>query len=118
MRTWYLATTLVIGASLFAACGGNSEDETLPDVDCTGTVPAFEDVTALTKCAMCHSSKLSGASRKSAPADINFDTKAAADAHAEKAASEVNGGSMPPAGSGITLSNDEKQALYKWALCR
>lgn len=36
----------------------------------------------------------------------------------EDAASEVNEGEMPPSGSGITLSESEKQDLYKWALCK
>jgi hypothetical protein len=29
----------------------------------------------------------------------------------------VNGGIMPPPSSGITLTDEEKQTLYKWALC-
>ena len=112
MRLW-LAPVVLSFAVSFVACG-----KSLPDVDCSGTVPAFEDVVALEKCSTCHSSKLSGSARRSAPSNINFDTKAAADAKAEDAASEVYGGDMPPSGSGITLSADEKQALYKWALCR
>lgn len=94
------------------ACGSD-----LPDVDCSGDVPKFADVTALTKCSTCHSSKVSGSARQGATANINFDTESAARAQAEDAASEVNGGDMPPSGSGITLSADEKDALYKWALC-
>ena len=117
MRTCLLAASLVIGVSMFAACGGDDEDE-LPDVDCSGSVPAFDDVAALKKCATCHSSKLSGGDRKNAPANVNFDTQAAAESHDEKAAEEVNEGAMPPAGSGVTLTNDEKQVLYTWALCR
>jgi uncharacterized membrane protein len=112
MMRWLLSG-IVVSALVLTACG-----KSLPDVDCTGTVPAFEDVSALQKCAMCHSSKLSGTARKNAPGDINFDGKAAAQAKAEDAASEVYGGSMPPSGSGITLTSAEKQALYKWALCR
>ena len=63
--------------------------DSLPDVDCSGTVPAFEDVTALEKCSSCHSSKLSGSARRDAPKDVNFDTKSAAEHSAEDAASEV-----------------------------
>lgn len=103
---------LVAGLSL-AACGGSDT----PDVDCSGTVPQYADVTALTKCSTCHSSKVSGNARQGAPAAVNFDTESAAKANAEDAASEVNGGDMPPRNSGVTLSEDEKQALYKWALC-
>jgi uncharacterized membrane protein len=109
MRAWScLVVTLVLGA-----CGSG-----LPDVDCSGSVPAFADVTALKKCATCHSSTLSSAQRHNAPSGVNFDTESAARAKAEDAASEVNGGDMPPSGSGITLSADEKTALYKWALCK
>jgi uncharacterized membrane protein len=49
---------------------------------------------------------------------VNFDTEAAANMHAQAAATEVNEGAMPPSGSGVTLTADEKQALYKWAECR
>jgi uncharacterized membrane protein len=102
--------------SLATACG-DDEEGALPDVDCTGTKPAYDDVTAFKKCTTCHSSKLSGAARNEAPTDINFDTEPAAEAHAEKAASEVNEGAMPPKDSGLTLTSDEKTTLYKWALC-
>lgn len=95
------------------ACGGSQ-----PDVDCSGTVPAFADVTALAKCSACHSSTLTGSARRNAPSDVNYDTESAANASAEDASSEVNGGDMPPANSGITLTDSEKQSLYKWALCR
>ena len=115
MRIVLVLATVLAAVPLYA-CGG--EDEDLPDVDCSGTVPAFADVAALQKCATCHNSKLSGAARQAAPADINFDTEAAADKDPEKAAAEVNEGAMPPAGSGITLSAAEKEDFYKWALCR
>ena len=98
---------------LLTACGSD-----LPDVDCSGAIPAYADVSALQKCSGCHSSKLSGSARRDAPNDVNFDTESAARAKAEDAASEVNGGDMPPSGSGITLSAEEKTALYKWALCK
>jgi uncharacterized membrane protein len=96
-----------------AACGDG-----LPDVECTGEIPQYADVTALTKCSVCHSSKVTGAARHDAPSSLNLDTEEAARAHAKDAASEVNGGDMPPSGSGISLTGDEKQALYKWALCK
>lgn len=95
------------------ACG-----DSLPDVDCSGTVPKFSEVTALEKCSTCHSSEVSGSARRGAPSSVNYNTESAANAKAEDAASEVYGGDMPPSNSGISLSEDEKQALYKWALCR
>ena len=109
MKTIFLFVSL----SVLVACGND-----LPDVDCTGETPAFDDVAALKKCATCHSSELTGSARRDAPSDVNFNTEAAARSKAEDAASEVNGGDMPPSGSGITLSAEEKQDLYKWALCK
>ncbi|MEY4579770.1 MAG: hypothetical protein RL701_4473 [Pseudomonadota bacterium] len=105
---WLLAPVLML-----AACSSGQ-----PDVDCSGTTPVYAEVTALQKCSTCHSSKLAGSARRNAPTNVNYDTESAANSSAEDASSEVNGGDMPPANSGITLTDDEKQALYKWALCR
>jgi uncharacterized membrane protein len=108
-----------VTALLACTSSGANGDLQLPDnVDCNGTPPAYADVTAFTKCTTCHASTKTGAQRANAPADVNFDTEAAADAHAEEAASEVNKGDMPPRGSGVTLTDSEKQQLYAWALCR
>jgi uncharacterized membrane protein len=112
----------LVGTLGFAVgCKSGDDDEenegNTPDVDCSGDVPAYADVKIFNTCSMCHSSKLSGADRMEAPKDINFDTEAGAEAHAMKAVSEVNGGDMPPADSGLKVTADEKAALYKWALC-
>jgi hypothetical protein len=66
---------------------------------------------------MCHSSQLSGSARTNVP-PRHLGSRAAANANARKGASEVNSGSMPPSGSGISLTDEEKQTLYKWATCR
>jgi len=104
-----------------AACGSDDEDDenALPTVDCKNDagVPSFAQVEAFTTCKACHSSTLSAANRKEAPADINFDTYAAAKAHAQKAVSEVFSGAMPPADSKLTLSQSAKDGLYRWGLC-
>jgi len=114
--TIFLVGVVMLGGSI--GCGSDDEEGVLPEVDCaTGAVPTYGQVTAFTKCAVCHDSAKSGAARVMAPADINYDTYAGADAHATKAASEVNEGAMPPASSGITLTEEEKQTLYRWALC-
>ena len=118
VRTWLIGAFL-LAATALGGCGDDGDEgDELPDVDCSGTIPKYEDVAALDKCTTCHSSELSGDARKSAALDVNFDTKAAAEAKAEKAAEEVNEGAMPPSGSGVTLSAAEKEDLYKWALCR
>jgi hypothetical protein len=49
---------------------------------------------------------------------VNFDTAAGADAVAERAVLMVKGGAMPPAASGLALSDTEKQQLYEWVMCR
>jgi uncharacterized membrane protein len=117
MRTLSVLTALLALTCVSISCGGDDEDEELPDVECPTTPVKYEEVTAFTKCATCHSSTKMGAARAEAPTDINFDTEAAAKAHAMKAASEVNEGAMPPKATGITLTDAEKDTLYKWALC-
>ena len=112
MRDYKMFLMFAVG---FGAIGCGSD---LPDVDCSGTIPAYADVAAFEKCSTCHSSQRSGSARQGAPSSVNYDTESSARGKAEDAASEVNGGDMPPKNSGITLSADEKQALYKWALCK
>jgi mono/diheme cytochrome c family protein len=112
MRPFTLCFVLATGLGSIG-CGSN-----LPDVDCSGDIPQFADVAALQKCSTCHSSQRNGSARNGAPASVNYDTESAARSKADDAASEVNGGDMPPKGSGVTLSDAEKQALYKWALCK
>jgi uncharacterized membrane protein len=106
------------GSLLAVATFASSCGEDLPDVSCDGTVPAYADVTALEKCSTCHSSKLEGSARRGALASVNFDTQSAAQAKAEDATAEVKEGAMPPKSSGITLTDQEKQDLYNWALCQ
>jgi uncharacterized membrane protein len=102
--------------SIAQACGDGGDS--LPEVDCSGTIPTYSHIktTSFAKCTICHASAIKGAARVDAPASINFDMYADAKAEAKGAASEVNGGAMPPAGY-PKLSDEEKQALYKWALC-
>ena len=114
--TMLVVMALSLGTGL-AGCKSDDEEGELPDVDCSGTLPTYAQVTAFTKCSVCHSSAFMGAARQEAPADVNFDTEAGALAHAMKAAEEVNEGAMPPAGSGVTLTEMEKQDLYRWTLC-
>jgi uncharacterized membrane protein len=85
--------------------------------DCAGRIPAYEDVAAFDKCVMCHDSMKAAGERKSAPINVNFDTQSAAESHALQAVSMVKAGAMPPAPSGLTLTDAEKQQLYTWAMC-
>ena len=102
---------------LTVAC--SDDDDDLPEVDCdAGPVPTYTEIKTpvFGKCTVCHSSTLTGPQRVDAPADVNFDTYAAAKAEAEEAAEEVNEGEMPPTGFPAP-SAAEQQLLYKWALC-
>ena len=99
---------------LLAACGPN---EVTPTVDCsTVTIPKYSELTIWPTCTSCHASTASGSKREDAPGDVNFDSYAAAQASAAKAAATVNGGSMPPSGEAQPTA-DQKAALYAWALC-
>jgi hypothetical protein len=80
--------------------------------------PSYAQVTAFTKCAHCHSASKTGAQRNGAPPNVNFDSEAAADAHATAASSAVLSGVMPPKSSGLTLTAAEKQQLYDYAMCK
>jgi uncharacterized membrane protein len=116
VKSWTIVA-LWSAVCLVTACKSDSED--LPEVNCNeGTVPTYAEIktAALAKCTTCHSSQLTGSARVDAPADINFDTFAAAKADAKQAGIEVNEGAMPPAGSPAP-SASEKDALYKWAQC-
>lgn len=110
------AIALFSSVVLAQACSSGGDD--LPTVDCSGTVPTYSEIktTSFAKCTTCHSSAVKGDARVLAPESINFDTYAAAKAEAKQSVIEVNEGAMPPAGL-PTLSDAEKQALYKWALC-
>lgn len=97
--------------------GGIDTPRESPEDDCRNVSPAYDEVTAFNLCVTCHAATKTGAARSSAPTDVNFDTEAAADAHAYDAAGMVRSGVMPPARSGLKLTDAEKRQLYDWAEC-
>ena len=114
----WLTCILLVGT--LSACGSEDEEEeeALPEVDCTLDVPTFDQVTAFSQvCTNCHSTTKTGNARNGAPEDIDWDDYASAKANAEEGAHEVFEGEMPPEGSGETLTADQKDDLYLWALC-
>jgi len=114
-----LGLALAVGAALVAGgCGGDDDELELPQVDCdSGEIPGYGEVEAFTACTVCHASNRTGGQRNGAPDEHNFDTYASAIHEPEEVAHEVYAGAMPPPDSGLTLSEDEKQQLYRWALC-
>ncbi|HKP63911.1 MAG TPA: hypothetical protein VJV78_44560 [Polyangiales bacterium] len=86
-------------------------------IGCGDPAPAFAQVTAFEKCSNCHSTQLSAAARHGAPIGVDFDSESAAVNKSEEAAALVRSGAMPPPGSGVSLSESEKQALLRWSEC-
>ena len=80
--------------------------------------PSYDEVAAFNTCVMCHSATRTGDQRTGAPATINFDTQAAAEAAGLRAMNVVKGGLMPPRGAGLALSDQDKQELYDWVMCK
>jgi hypothetical protein len=106
------------GLQTTASSGYSQPVAPIPDAaGCTDPTPTYDEVAVFNVCVHCHSSANAGAARNSAPAAINFDTEAAAEANAAQAVHVVMLGAMPPRATGITLSDDEKQQLYQWAKC-
>jgi hypothetical protein len=116
------------GGGGYDSYGGGGYGETSPapatnppaaamNGDCAGTIPVYEDIAAFDKCVMCHDSMKASGQRNAAPANVNFDTRAAAEMHAMQAVTMVKAGVMPPIPSGLTLTDAEKQQLYTWAMC-
>ena len=110
------------------ACGGDPTDATCDGgpsacrdepaaTGCEETAPGFSEVTAFAKCSNCHSTLRSEGARNGAPAGVDFDSESAAVSKASEAAALVRSGVMPPAGSGVSLSDSEKQALLRWSEC-
>lgn len=119
MREW----RLIIGSILLclgAACGdgNNTPEDTVPEWDCSDDVPSFDDVRAFPEvCEHCHSSVLDPSRRRGAPVGLNFDDYDSASENAERIATEVYWGKMPPSGSGYTLTIEQQDTLFEWALC-
>jgi uncharacterized membrane protein len=111
MRMWWMMSALVLTA---IACSDDDE----PADECSGTIPTFSQVTALSAvCTNCHSSTKTGDARNGAPDEDNWDVYATARAEAAEIAEEVEEGAMPPPGSGFTLTAAQKEQLLLWAEC-
>ena len=113
----------MFACSVAWACGDDSGtvEGGPPEVECpsdSSDVPVFDEVDAFSQvCTRCHESSLSGADRLGAPAHLNFDDYDVAHANAERIATEVYWGNMPPSGSELTLTTDQIDELFLWAMC-
>src|SRR5688572_4368503 len=84
------------------ACGEDEGDAGggVPEIECPDDVPSFDEVTGFDAvCTKCHDSSLSNEERRGAPSNLDFDVYEIAQANAERLASEVYWGNMPPSGS-------------------
>ena len=116
--------SLVLGAFalLLPGCGGGdgegSEDSETREIDCEHeAVPTYAQVRAFNVCTNCHSSANEGLARNGAPPSLNFDVYAIAVDAAPRIVNQVAMGSMPPAGFGFSLTDEEKDELFVWAEC-
>lgn len=113
-----LSLAVILGglSALQASCSpGPEPEDVVPEVDCDQVdVPTYAEVTMWPDCVNCHASTLTGANRQGAPEGIDYDTYESASALAYLAAVEVASGTMPFTG---TVTEEQKQSLYAWALC-
>jgi len=93
-------------------------------VDCGDgqPIPTYADLSAgiFAKCEGCHSSTVTAfRDRQGAPSDVNFDVEAVAKDKAVQAMVLVFHDGMPPSNANppVTITEDEKQMLYRWARC-
>src|SRR5262249_19074276 len=105
---------LLLGALLPTSCGGGED---------LGACPTNSDTQQLTgrnlvntRCAVCHSSLLSGAAPQDAPDDLNFDNLSTVPEEGGEMYAQAKGRDMPPAGS-KALTSDEVESVRVWLAC-
>ncbi len=114
-RAYWIAYSVFV-----AACGGDGGGggNEVPAIDCSeGAIPGYSEVTAFDVCANCHGSGIGGTDRNGAPVGLDLDVYEDAVEHAALIVRQVSRGNMPPAESGYSLTNEQKQQLYIWAEC-
>lgn len=111
MKSLMMAAT--VGVMAMSACGA------AVTFDCAsvGNATYTQDVKPVldAHCIKCHSTeKTNFFARQRAPDGVDFNTYAAAKAHAKEGADEVESGSMPPAESRDTLTKEQACVLRGW----
>jgi hypothetical protein len=97
-------------------CEAEKDDSGADSNECLD-VPSFGEVAGFTKCRTCHDSSLTGADRNGAPAAYNFDDYDVASGLADRIAMLVAREEMPPASSGVTVTDTQRAEIVTWALC-
>lgn len=106
-----LASMTMTMTMALAACGGAS----LGDCPADSTTTQSAGRTLIqNRCAICHSSMLTGAARAAAPTDVNYDTLEATRLNADSGWAEVEAGSMP---QGSTLTTAEVESIRVFLAC-
>lgn len=98
-------------ALCFAACGGASVGDCPSNSDATQSAGR---ALIRTRCAICHSSQLSGAQRQNAPDGVNYDTAAAIKLNLDDGWSETESKSMP---EGSMLTDAEIESIRVYLAC-
>lgn len=111
MRSLLLLSAVAALALSQQACGAACKDTKNP--------PAYATVEPIVtaKCKTCHSRTKSGAARKAAPDDTNYDTYDQMSAVNAEAAKRVAAKEMPPANENTPLTAAEIEAFQQWSLC-
>jgi len=112
----HLSLLLMLAVGAGCGSGSSATTSTLSGADCSQSVPTYSELTIWPLCTVCHSSSLSGSARQGAPANVNFDSYAAAARAAGEAVTEVSAGRMPPSGE-TQPASAETAALEQWAQC-
>jgi uncharacterized membrane protein len=94
------------------ACGPTCKDPKNPP-----SYAAVVEPIVIAKCQTCHSRKKSGAARKAAPDDTNYDTYDQTFSIHQTAAQRVAAKEMPPASENTPLTDAEIETYTQWSYC-
>ena len=104
---------LLVASFLVSSCGDKQDPVPDPaDSECANEAVSYNDQVKTIldgHCTACHSS--SATSRNGAPAGVDFDTYAAAEASADAANARIQAGTMPPRGP---LSAADQCVFQAW----
>jgi uncharacterized membrane protein len=117
----FLGASAAAALLILVGCGGGQATGTTCPPDSTLTYQDFGQTFMGTYCLRCHNEALTGAARKNAPTDVNFNTveqirgeSKNIDNQAGASATVTNEG-MPP--DGEKPSVDDRRKLSEWLAC-